>query len=298
MMKLFKMINSNPLVSICIPTYNGGKFIKEALQSAVEQTYKNIEIIISDDNSNDETLIIIKDVLKDCTVPFYIYNHEPKGIGENWNHCVKKSKGTYIKFLFQDDVLAIDCVEKMINLIESDPKIGMVYCKRNIIYDANNRDHISWINNYAILHKSWFEFEVEEGITKGTTYLKNINLMKNPLNKIGEPTAVLIKKECFEKIGYFNIKLKQSLDFEYWYRLMKFYDIGFVNEKLIFFRLHPDQATFANRKSNLNEMESLRESLYRTIFWQLHPERRWKLFKTQSKIANLVRFFKRLLSKN
>lgn len=292
------MINSNPLVSLCIPTYNGSKFIQEAMLSAVGQTYKNIEIIISDDDSIDDTLTIIKDVLKDSTIPYYIYNHEPQGIGENWNNCVRNSNGAYIKFLFQDDVLTNDCVEKMINLGKSDPKIGMVYCKRDIIYDPNNRDHASWVNSNAILHKSWFEFEVEEGFTKGTTYLKNINLMKSPLNKIGEPTAVLIKKECFDRVGYFNTELKQTLDFEYWYRLMKFYDIGFINEKLIFFRLHPDQATFVNRKSNLNEMESLRNSFYKTIFWNVHPERKWKLFKSQSKLGNLVRFFKRLMSKN
>jgi glycosyltransferase involved in cell wall biosynthesis len=289
------MINNNPLVSICIPTYNGGKFIREALMSALEQTYKNIEIIISDDKSDDDTLDVIKTVLKDTSIPYYIYNHEPEGIGENWNYCVRKSNGEYIKFLFQDDILAKDCIKKMLKLCLSHTNVGMVYCKREIIYDIRNPEHLYWIQYNKTLHKSWFELNIEEGILEGLTYLKNRNLMNGALNKIGEPTAVLLKKECFDKVGYFNTELKQALDFEYWYRLMKFYNIGFIDEELVFFRLHPDQATFVNRRSNLDEMEIVKESLYKTVFWQLHPERKWKLFKSQSEVGNLVRYFKRLL---
>jgi glycosyltransferase involved in cell wall biosynthesis len=289
------MISNNPLVSICIPTYNGGKFIEEALKSALEQTYKNIEIIISDDRSDDNTLEVIINILKESPIPCYVYNHEPQGIGENWNHCVRKSNGEYIKFLFQDDILVKDCIEKMLNLSLSGSNIGMVYCPREIIYDLGDPEHLNWIQNNRILHKSWFELNIKVGITKGSTYLKNLNLIKEPLNKIGEPTAVLLKKKCFDKVGYFNTELKQTLDFEYWYRLMKYYNIGFIDEKLVFFRLHQDQATFVNRRSNLDEIKILKDSLYKTVFWQLHPKMRWKLFKSYSKAGDLVRYFKRKL---
>jgi len=284
-----------PLVSICIPTYNGNKFIEEALDSAINQTYKNIEIIISDDNSNDDTLTIIKERLINSKTPYNIYNHESKGIGANWNHCVEKSNGTFIKFLFQDDLLRFDCIEKMVELAISDNKVGLVYCKRTILYDINNFEHNKWIQYCGVLHAKWHKVKVKQGILDGRKYLSDKYLMNGPLNKIGEPTAVLIKKNCFEKIGFFDENLKQTLDIEFWYRLMKYYKIGFIDEELVSFRLHDDQASFVNQRNQIDEIYLLNKSFYNNTFWQFHPQRRWKLFKSHSRIGDVVRYLKRFV---
>jgi glycosyltransferase involved in cell wall biosynthesis len=98
------MRNTPDLISICIPTYNGENYILEALNSIKNQSYKNIEVIISDDNSNDKTLEICEKFKSEVDFPVYIYNHLPNGIGSNWNNCILKSKGDYIQFLFQDDL--------------------------------------------------------------------------------------------------------------------------------------------------------------------------------------------------
>ena len=105
-----------PLVSICIPTCNGFQFIGEALLSAVNQSYPNLEIIVSDDHSRDDTLKIINEFESKTAIPFHIYNHKPDGIGSNWNYCAQKANGEYIKFLFQDDTLEPDCIEKMMQV--------------------------------------------------------------------------------------------------------------------------------------------------------------------------------------
>jgi glycosyltransferase involved in cell wall biosynthesis len=285
----------NPLVSICIPTYNGAKYIEEALHSALNQTYSNIEIIISDDNSQDSTLEIFRRIMSNTQIPFYIYNHIPSGIGANWNNCVKKANGKFIKFLFQDDILFDNCIEMMITLALKGQNVGLVYCKRKILYDSTDLEHHKWIKDCGILHKSWIDFEVKSGIEKGRKYLKNYSLLNEPPNKIGEPPAVLLNKSCFEKVGYFDEELKQTLDFEYWYRVMKYYDIGFIDEELIAFRLHKDQATYVNNKNMTNEYSRLMNNLYRTIFWQLNLNRQWKLFKSQSKTGTIFRYLKRKL---
>ena len=90
------MRNTPDLISICIPTYNGENYILEALNSIKNQSYKNIEVIISDDNSNDKTLQICEKFKSEVDFPVYIYNHLPNGIGSNWNNCILKSKGDYI----------------------------------------------------------------------------------------------------------------------------------------------------------------------------------------------------------
>ena len=142
------MEKNKDLVSICIPTFNGEEFISAALQSAISQTYSNLEIIISDDASIDSTLKIIENLKLKTSIPIFIYNNKPSGIGANWNNCISKSNGNFIKFLFQDDVLEKQCVEKMINEIKKDKKIALVYSKRKIFYDKNNNYHLKWLDNY------------------------------------------------------------------------------------------------------------------------------------------------------
>lgn len=96
------------LISICIPTFNGEKYLQEALDSVKSQTYQNIEVIISDDNSNDITLQICQNFKEKVSFPVYIYEHDPSGIG---NNCIFYAYGEYIKFLFQDDILETNCLE-------------------------------------------------------------------------------------------------------------------------------------------------------------------------------------------
>lgn len=286
------MVSKPPLVSICIPTYNGSKFIQEALESALNQTYKNIEIIISDDKSQDDTLEIIRVLLEQTTIPFFIYNHTPQGIGENWNNCVRNSNGEYIKFLFQDDLLRNDCIEKMMDLMLCSTNVGMVYSRRNFIYDSDNNEHLNWIKRCGVLHQKWFKLSIKEEVLEGKIYLKDPELLNEPLNKIGEPTAVLLNIECFKKVGFFDKELKQSLDFEYWYRLMKFFKVGFLDDELVTFRLHTNQTTFVNQRNQLNEDNLFKQKIYENIFWQLDIKRQVKLFKSQSKIGDLYRFLK------
>jgi len=283
-----------PLVSICIPTFNGSKYIASAIESALDQTYPNIEIIISDDNSQDNTLDKINDLLNSSSIPYSVFNHIPQGIGENWNNCIRNSNGQYIKFLFQDDLLSNDCIERMMDLMLSSPNVGLVYCKRNFIYDSTNPEHLSWIKYCGILHKNWFNLNISEGIIDGKIYLKDKKLLNEPLNKIGEPTAVLLNRKCFKKVGFFDKELKQTLDFEYWYRLMKFFKVGFIDDELVTFRLHSNQATFVNKRNQLDEDYLFKNKIYRNIFWQLDKKRQIKLFKSQSKIGDFYRFIKRI----
>lgn len=259
-----------PLVSICLPIYNGEKFLQEALDSIKNQTYENIELIVSDDNSIDNSIEIINNFKKSVSFPVFIYSHNPCGIGANWNNCVINANGEYIKFVFQDDVILPTCIEKMVAAAILDAKTGIVYSKRDFLYDKNNSELQEWVNRYGNLHLGWKDLKIENlKPYEGSLFLKNDNLFEFPENKIGEPTAVLLKKEIFETIGYFSTTLKQTLDAEYWYRVLKKYKVTFIDEELIYFRLHESQATAVNSKNYLNENEQFQSSLYNSLFWFL-----------------------------
>ncbi|WP_027402396.1 glycosyltransferase [Aphanizomenon flos-aquae] len=235
-----------PLVSICIPTYNGEEFIAEALASVNNQTYRDIEIIISDDHSTDKTIEIANLFQKQSTFNLKVIPHQRYGLAENWNFCISQAKGKYIKFLFQDDVLTPTCIEEMVNLTEQDQEIGLVFSPRQLFTKTKNSDYdAKYLENHEAkdVHKYWSKIQP---IQSGRELLQDPNILDNPINKIGEPSIVLIKKEVFDKIGLFNPELCQLVDLEMWLRIMSQYKIGFVDQVLSNFRIHPQQQTRRN----------------------------------------------------
>ncbi|MCC5651316.1 glycosyltransferase [Nostoc sp. XA013] len=244
--KKTNFLEGQPLVSICIPTYNGENFVAEAINSVLCQTYPNIEIILSDDNSNDKTVEIAKSFHQNLSFNFSILEHSQYGLAHNWNYCISQAKGKYIKFLFQDDLLEPTAIEEMVNLAEQDEEIGLVFSPRTLF---TNTDHTVYDSNFLMhheakdVHKSWSRLKL---IQSGQQLLQDSNILDNPINKIGEPSTVLIRKDVFEKVGLFNSEFCQLVDLEMWLRIMSQYKIGFVNKVLSHFRIHPQQQTRRN----------------------------------------------------
>ena len=231
-----------PLVSICIPTFNGELFIKNTLLSAISQTYPNIEIIISDDSSSDRTCEIAEHVLQDSNFPYRILKHARLGLVENWNFCIKEAKGKYIKFLFQDDHLEPACVQKLMEVAEGEAKIGLVFSRRGVESVGGAQIPSDSIN----LHKGWSRIQ---RVQNGSDLLRDPKLLANPINKVGEPTTVLLKKEILDSLGGFDPNLRQLVDVDMWLRMMTVSKVGFVDEELSTFRIHKDQATKDNVKA-------------------------------------------------
>ena len=181
--------NWQPKVSICIPTYNGEAFIEETIKSAIAQTYPNIELIVSDDGSTDRTIAIAQSFQSQTSADFRIILHRNYGLSQNWNFCISQAKGEYIKFLFQDDLLEPECIEKMVAVAQQNPEIGMVFSPRGITIAADESHPILRKASQSIkdLHKSWSNLK---SIQPGTELLADPNCLNNPINKIGEPSTV------------------------------------------------------------------------------------------------------------
>ncbi|HCE56546.1 MAG TPA: glycosyltransferase family 2 protein [Prolixibacteraceae bacterium] len=254
-----------PLVSVCMPTRNGAEFIEETLNCVYQQDYRPLELIISDDGSSDDTVQIISDITKNWNVTVNIYHHNPTVIGANWNNCVKMAKGKYIKFLFQDDIIYSNCISAMVALSEQDEEIGLTFCNRDIIGNLSGK--ADWLQRHGDLSGKWNDLKP---IQDGKLLLIQPDFLKSPRNKIGEPTVVLLKRQCFEEIGFFSEELKQTLDYEYWYRMLPKYKIGYINEKLAAFRLHDNQATHHNLSGVGNEYLIYYKSIYKNVFSYLN----------------------------
>jgi len=274
----------NPLVSICIPTYNGAAYIEAAVMSAIHQTYRPLEIIVSDDHSTDNTLEIIERLRIQADVEIKIQDHSRDTMADNWNNCIKLAGGTFIKFLLQDDLLEPECIQELIQPFQKYKNLGLSFCSRKIINEMGP-EKTEWIARFGNLHTHWKALAHHQ---KGSDLLKDPGLLSQPRNKVGEPTAVLIKKSVFEQVGYFNPRLKQALDYECWYRIFTRYDVAFINKKLVSFRLHVAQTTESNAKIDIPDYELYPQLIYRNCFKYLHIRLKWRLFLKYSGLGKKI----------
>lgn len=124
----------NPLVSVIIPCYNQGLFIDETIQSVLEQTYENIEIIIVNDGSDDKiTTTILANYHNDANKVVLPVAH--KGVSAARNHGIVNCNGEYVLPLDADDLIAPTFIQKAVNVLQSSPKIDLVYCRASYFGD-------------------------------------------------------------------------------------------------------------------------------------------------------------------
>ncbi|WP_175651318.1 glycosyltransferase [Pseudomonas sp. Marseille-P9899] len=174
-----------PLVSIVMPTYRT-TFLHQALESALNQTYRNLEILICDDCPTDAIKEIAAEYGQFDSRIRYVRNPDAgKDIGR-LNHllCLKESRGEFIKFLNDDDLLDLECVERMIKSFTDYPDISLVTSKRQRI-----DEHNAPLPDIAATRAPVASDSMIEGLSLGTA------LMQSYLNFVGEPTTVMFRRE-------------------------------------------------------------------------------------------------------
>ena len=229
-----------PKVSVLIPTYNYARYLPEAIESVLEQDFRDFELLISDDCSTDNSAeVIARYAARDGRIRFQIH---PKNLGmvENWNWCLSQARGEYIKFVFGDDkLLSPSAIGKMAALMESDPAISLVSTASKVI-DARSTA-IETRNNF------------HPGICDGKKVI--MRCLESPANLVGEPTLVMFRKE--QAARGFDARYRQLADLEMWFHLLDNGKFAHLGEPLCAFRRHDSQQTNANRKSGKTEVESL-----------------------------------------
>jgi len=198
-----------PKVSVIIPTYNRAEIVTEAIDSVLQQTYNNIEIIVVDDGSSDHT----GEVLTARYGNKIIYlPQQHKGVPAR-NAGISISSGNYIAFLDSDDLWMPDKLEKQVNLLETLPeKVGMIFCG---VYVQEISGSIVSTFYHPYMHKG--------------NILKNLVLSEG----MASPSRVLIRKMCIERVGLFNESLRRSSDTELWMRIARYFEADYIEEALV-----------------------------------------------------------------
>jgi len=272
-----------PLLTICLLCHNSEKFLEKTLKSLLGQTYPNFEIVISDNQSTDRTVEIIKYFQKQNpkiifrrNIPNIELGKLYDGCYDNCNGCLRSGliKGEFVSFCHSDDIYEKDIAEKEVEFLMNNPDAGAIFTLGNII-DENNKIIGRYRLPKELKGKNAYNFtDIFRAILRhGNTFLITPTFMA--------------RKEIFQKIGLFCYEdiFKTSADLEMWLKIAEKYRIGILEEKLINWRtggggkkyqqIRTEQADFfkvmdyyLTEKSYLEKMDkkSLRQYLYQKDF--------------------------------
>lgn len=213
--------------SIIIPLYNKEHFIKETINSVLQQTYQHYEIIVVDDGSTDNSLKVAKDI-KDDRISIYPKQNEGVSIARNVGAA--KAKYNYLIFLDGDDVWQSDFLENMVSLVNKYPQVSL--------YATATKWKVG--NNVTTVNYKGFK---QDGIIHDYCW-ETFRHRKTYLCVTG---AVCVTKEIFDKVGGFPPKVRKGEDIDTWLRILCHTDMAFSNDA--YFTYNVESENNANIKS-------------------------------------------------
>jgi glycosyltransferase involved in cell wall biosynthesis len=224
-----------PKVSVIIPTYNRGELLRSAIESALEQTFTDLEIIVSDDKSTDNTLDVVR-YFADERIKYKL-NHGKKGPSATRNTAIMASKGDYIAFLDDDDVWFPDKLQKQVDLLD--------HCQPNICGVYSNRLFLDKMSGKV--------FSDNPGTDQVKGNLLHQLIIKSPIHT----STAVIKKRCLDEIGLFDETISYMEDLDLWIRLSVNWDFEYIPKPLTKAYFHD----YAHLSRNLEGQTKGREKL-------------------------------------
>ncbi|MEZ5428964.1 MAG: glycosyltransferase [Pyrinomonadaceae bacterium] len=203
-----------PLVSVIIPNYNYAEYLREAIDSVLNQTYPNIEIVVVDDGSKDHSAEVLKSYKDRITAVF----QENAGVSAARNNGAERGRGRYIAFLDADDYWLPEKVARQVEVFEGDQSLGLVH----VGVDEIGPDQ-----------------EVLKTRLEGQSgRVSHEFLLFERAVVLGGGSGAMVRREVFEEVGGFDLRLLTSADWDLYYRISRRYPIGFVPEVLLKYRVH------------------------------------------------------------
>ncbi len=213
------------LVSVCIPVYNGEKTIEETIESIINQTYSNIEIIVVDNCSSDNTVSIVNSI-NDSRIKLFT-NDENLGMVGNWNKCLEYVSGEFFIILCADDIIDQNCIEKKLIPLIKNKNIVLSFGAAKIIDEKNNK----------LYSRHFFS---RNCVFSGTDYAKKSFRRRN---LYGEPSNVLVRSNAIDRVGMFSKDVIYATDWDYWIRISETGLVSYIDEELYCYRVASNNET-------------------------------------------------------
>jgi glycosyltransferase involved in cell wall biosynthesis len=229
---------TDALISICIPAYKKPEYVIRAIQSILKQSYKKVEIIISDDSPNEDIKIAIQPYISDIDIKYY-HNQPALKSPMNWNNALDKATGDYVMLLHQDDWLHDDhALEIYLHSFLSHPAVGFVFCKNTAIQPDGVELNLQAIKSLL-----------------GNMDQKPHHILR--ANVIGPPSNVMLKRSIPIRYDENYIWL---VDVDYYVQLLEAgHSYVYLDQHLVSIGLHEDQTTVFCRN---NEDVIVKENIH------------------------------------
>jgi glycosyltransferase involved in cell wall biosynthesis len=209
-----------PRVSVVIITFNHGQFIAEAIQSVLDQTFRDFETIVVDDGSTDNTANVVS------RFPVKYSKQGNLGVCRAYNRGADLSTGEYLYFLDADDVLLEGTLKKEVELLDSHPEVAFCYGQANMMTEQR---HIYRVRKSTFLTAS--------GVVDGKQQIREL-LFTNRITS----SSVMMRRRCFDEVGRFDERIGAIAEDRHLYiRLAKKYPLAYIAEPLVKYRVHPTQ---------------------------------------------------------
>lgn len=226
-----------PKVSVCIPVYNGERYLSQAVASVVTQTILDCEIVILDNASTDGTQNISENLQrKHGHRVRYFRNASNLGMAGNFNRSIEHASGDYVKVLCADDELLPDCLAISLAALEENPSATLVTGGRRLIDDYGRP---LGVRGYGTI----------EGMVRGKVAIARCVYRGNV---IGEPSATMFRKRDYVRLGEgFRANLPQLMDVDLWVRLLEMGGMYCIGRPICSIRVHDAQMSKANVRAGV-----------------------------------------------
>jgi glycosyltransferase involved in cell wall biosynthesis len=241
----------NPLVSVCIPTYNNAAMLGDALRSATAQAYPALDIVVVDNHSQDATREVVEAARRADTRIRYLRNEQNIGMARNLSACVEAARGEFVKLLADDDLLHPQCVARLVEAFGWGGDVVLAGCARRFV-DAGLQ---------PLRTAGW---RGRRGVFRGADVARECFAWGN---RIGEPSAVMFRRAAAAR--GFDARYSQVVDLEMWSELLREGSFAFTPEVLCDIRLHAGQITRRNMRDGRIVEE--RRQYYRDMAPRLAP---------------------------
>jgi glycosyltransferase involved in cell wall biosynthesis len=220
-----------PKVSVVMSVHNEERYVSKAIQSILEQTFSDFEFIIIDDGSAGRTTEILGGYQQEDTRIMALRHQLKKGLAQSLNEGIRMARGRYIARMDADDISLPTRLEKQVAFLDMHPEVGLV---GTLCYEVDEKD--------AIVRK-WV-------LPSSPSDVRKALLDLNPLVH----SSVMIRKEVFDDIGYYNETLQYSQDYELWLRIARQYEIANLSEPLVMLRVDLEKAMKKDAKARRHSL--------------------------------------------
>lgn len=242
-----------PLVTVIIPNYNHAPYLRQRIDSVLNQTFRDIEVIILDDCSQDHSRDIIREYRDDCRIRLAFNEINSGCVFKQWNKGLRMATGKYVWIAESDDYSDLEFLDRMVAAMESDPDVGLAFCESfRVVGDEVSLARERWFGRFAPCY-------VRDFAVSGDSYVASQMLY---INTIPNASSAVFRRSVSEVAGAADETFHLSGDWLFWIKLLANSKLAYVATPLNYYRYHEQTARHKHESNGVMLEEAYRIAMH------------------------------------